>query len=184
MNKYVIPIILIILGIIMSTNLLFTTNEYVVSCLNLCAFLFTISCINIGSVKSKRKNNVSKVISIILQVLAVSVFLLTIMDSKAKYYNDVYNFVTKINANSLLLIGLSATLISIYASRDYSENKQNDIDKQMKSLKREIKILENKYLDLKNKNIHLTSQKEKLLSQNRELQNALKEAMNSLKKDG
>lgn len=183
MNKYAIPIILILLGIIMSTDVLFTANEYVMSCLNLCAFLFTISCINIGSVKSKRKNSVSKGVSAILQILAAIVFFLTIMDSKAKYYNDVYDFVTKINANSLLLIGLSATLISIYASRDYNENKQDDIDKQVKSLEKEVNILKNKYLDIKDKNIHLKSQKEQLLNQNRELQKALKEAINSSKKN-
>lgn len=164
----------------MSTNLFLEVDNYVMSCFNLCAFFFTLSCVNVGSVKSKRKNIVSLVIRTSLQVFGAIAFLLIIVDKKSKYYGEIYNLVIGINPNSLLLIGLSATLISIYASQDYEMNKDASYRNQVRDLNKDIDVLRNKYLDYKNKNTSLKSQKEQLLVENKNLKETIKEILDSI----
>ncbi|MFP3919449.1 hypothetical protein U5N28_16735, partial [Lysinibacillus telephonicus] len=92
MNKYTVPFILIGLGIVMATDIFPIKNPYVIACLNFCAFLFTISCINLGSIKSKWRRVISKFVTFILQVLAIISFFLIIVDENSKYYDNIYNF--------------------------------------------------------------------------------------------
>ncbi|GGI18486.1 hypothetical protein [Gottfriedia solisilvae] len=182
MNKYVIPFLLIALGVLMSTDLFLEINAYVIACFNLCAFFFTLSCVNVGSVKSKSKNTISLIIRSTLQIFGVIAFLMIIIDKKFKYYNEIYNLVVNINANSLLLIGLSATLISIYASKDYENSKDSSYKNQLRDLNKDIDVLKNKYLDYKSKNSTLKSQKEQLLTENRKLIQTINEILDSKEK--
>lgn len=181
MNKYTIPFILIGLGVVMATDIFPIKNPYIIACLNFCAFLFTISCINLGSIKSKWRTRISKSITFILQIMAIITFFLLILDENSKYYDNVYNFIVGLNPNSLLIIGLSATLISIYASKDYNENQQKNTDKQIEKLKKEIRILEKNYLDLKANNVSLKEQKKQLIELNKELNEKLQEAIDTQK---
>lgn len=180
MNKYVIPFILLALGGLMSTNLFLEVDDYVVACLNLCAFFFTLSCVNVGSVKSKKRNIVSLIISTTFQVLGVISFLFIIINEKTTYYDEIYNLVLGINPNSLLLIGLSVTLISIYANQDYEMNKEKSFKSQIRDLNKDIDVLRNKYLDYKNKNTSLKSQKEQLLLENKKLKETINEILDSI----
>jgi hypothetical protein len=118
-----------------------------------------------------------------MQVLGVITFLLIIVDEKFKYYKEVYEFIVGINANSLLLFGLSVTLISVYASQDYERNKEKSYKNQLKDLNKDIDVLRNKYLDNKNKYISLKSQKEQLLTENKKLRETINEIIDFKKNE-
>lgn len=182
MNKYIIPFILLSLGLIMSSNLFSQIDEFVVACFNLCAFSFTLSCINVGSVKSKRKAYISYLIRTTLQTMGIIALLLIIIDQQFKYYIEIYNFITGLNPNSLLLIGLAATLFSIYAGQDYNLNKEKSYENEIRDLKNDVHTLKNHYLDQKEKNITLKSEKEKLSIEKRKLEETLKEVLDTIDK--
>lgn len=181
LNKYTVPFILIGLGVVMATDIFPMRDPYKIACLNLCAFLLTISCINLGSMKSKWRTRISKSITFILQTMAMISFFLLILDENSKYYDNVYNFIVGLNPNSLLIIGLSATLISIYASKDYDENQQKNTDKQIERLKKEIRTLDKICLDLKDNNVSLKEQKKQLIEVNEKLNEKLQEAIDAQK---
>lgn len=180
MNKYVIPFILIALGVLMSTDTFLKMDEFVVACFNWCAFLFTLSCINMGSIKSKRKNIISLFIRTLLQICGIIAFLLVIIDEQFKYYDLIYSVITGTNPNSLLLIGLAATLISINAAQDFNANKEKSTENKIRDLEKDINILKSEYLDCKDKSTKSKYEIEKLLNENKKLKKALEESLNSL----
>lgn len=183
MNKYTVPFFLIALGVFMATDIFPVQDPYMIACLNLCAFLFTISGINLGSIKSRWRNNISTAVRFILQAMALCAFALILLDENFKYYNEFSDFIIGINPNSLLFIGLSATLISIYASQDFNNNQQKNMNKINEELEKKIKTLENHCLVLKDQNVSLKEQKNQLIQNNNDLIKNLQEAIDNEKND-
>lgn len=175
-NKYVIPILFISLGIFIGTNENKIISPYVLNCVNLSAFCFTVSCINYGSIKSKIRDIISKILQVFTQVLGWFFLLATVIQEDFKLYHYIFEIVTSVNANSLLLIGLAATLLSIYIGKDFETNRINNAEKRIKVLEEDINKLKNENLVLKNKYVNIKTKRNQLQENNKILSGSLKDA--------